>query len=221
MPTAPLGLALAAVAGLGLAASAGAQPAPAASTVRTVLTPHTWRMEDCTADSAQPPPGSVKHVVRVVIRKGYDPTNPVRKVKHKEPGNSQTAEYKADDDEEGKRNDWYGVKTEDKRPFHVDLTQITPTADAYVQIRIVLKANERLRFYTENRINGVGAGDKSNQLCGAHFLTEGKFPVAAFYTLMKPQSTRYPAFAPYNIGLVPLSDEETPFFVDPMVKNHG
>lgn len=159
---------------------------------------------------------NVKLVVRVVIGPNYDPANPERNVRYKNP----TADDDADDNNENGSPSAYA--DDPTAPFSIDLRKIVNSAGSYAAVRIVLK-DKRYRFYNTSDIHGVGYSDPGNNLglCGDKIA--GKhFQTAVFFVKMNAAGANtITRKGKYEIGLVPVKTPRTATFIDPEVENNG
>ncbi len=180
---------------------------------RVILTATSYPMPPC------PPKITISRIVRAVIPVGYDPgVAHKRNVRHTIKVQDNDPK---DNKDNGKTNYWEGISSNNE-PFHIDITQIDSQQGEYAEIRIVLRAIKKYRFFDNNGIKGVAYADQNNVLgmCGARLENSGMFPKAVFYVKMNGDTGGL-IYGAYNIGLVPFANPTTEIWVDPKVKNDG
>jgi hypothetical protein len=171
------------------------------------------------ADATGAPPDSlILKTIRVIVPKNFDPANPKRDVKYKSHVNNE-----AQEDDKGGGTDIPTSGPSDLNPFSIDTRVFQSPHDlvTYVEIRVILKADNDYYFFETPAIKGVGFGDDTNNLhfCGNSFDTATSHLTAVFYIPMNLPPVSQPPMGSYNIGLVPKKAGETPVFIDPKVIN--
>lgn len=185
----------------------------------TTVSPYAYPMGNCRIGNLKPRKSDVALIVRVVVTKDSDYSNPVRNVKYKLPSADDSSEDTSDEIDDGSDNIDYSGS-----PFglNVDLSRIVNADTKYAMIRIVLRDSDKFKFFEDSTFKGVYGSSRNPrfQMCGAH-VRQKRNPSAVFYVKMKAGTGTNAVYESFNILLDPLLHPGSTLIIDPKVGNNG